>query len=134
MVDIKKQTALDLGIEIDFEYREPQKLLIPSVDMSIILGNAIDNAIEATHKLSDTSKKRIRLFVALKNDTVIITIKNPTISEIDPNNLTTEKEERENHGFGIISMKQIAAKYNGEVLFSYNNGVFVTSIIMRNGT
>ena len=94
-MDIKKQTALDLGIEIDFEYREPQKLLIPSVDMSIILGNAIDNAIEATHKLSDTSKKRIRLFVALKNDTVIITIKNPTISEIDPNNLTTEKEERE---------------------------------------
>ncbi len=134
VVDIKKQTALDLGIEIDFEYRELQKLLIPSVDMSIILGNAIDNAIEATHKLSDTSKKRIRLFVALKNDTVIITIKNPTISEIDPNNLTTEKEDRENHGFGIISMKQIAAKYNGEVLFSYNNGVFVTSIIMRNGT
>lgn len=132
VVDIKKQTALDLGIEIDFEYRELQKLLIPSVDMSIILGNAMDNAIEATRKLPDKTKKRIRLFVALKNDTVIITIKNSTISVIDPDNLTTEKEDRENHGFGIISMKQIAAKYNGEVLFSYNDGVFVTSIIMRN--
>lgn len=132
IVDIKCQIAEKHDITIDFEYHALQKLMISPIDIAIVLGNAIDNAIEATIKISDESKKRIKIFITLNNNSIITTIKNNTAEVIDVSNLASKKSNIDYHGFGIISMKQIVNKYNGDVVFSYEDYVFTTSIVLHN--
>lgn len=132
IVDIKSDLAKESGAVIDFEYHELQKLKIQAVDIAVILGNALDNAIEAVRYIPDNKSKIISLFISLKNDTVFITVKNATHEVIDTNNLSTKKTDSEYHGFGILSMKQIATKYSGEVLFKFEDHIFTTSIFLHN--
>lgn len=131
VVEIKRKEALEKGVAIDFEYRPSEKLAIPSVDLAVILGNALDNAIEASSAYGGAGKE-IRLLVALKNKTIVIQMKNPVTESVNVERLATNKKEPIYHGFGVISMRQLAAKYGGEVVFSCEKGIFTTSIVINN--
>lgn len=131
IIDLKRDIAIKDNIEIDFEYHDLHRLAIPAVDLAILLGNALDNAIEATRAV--VSKKRlINVFVALKHQNIVIVIKNPIEDAVDVNNLKSKKKDPEYHGFGIISMKQLANKYGGDIIFVSENNIFSTTIIMNN--
>ena len=130
VVETMRQKAISDNIEIDFQYRGLEKIKIPPTDLAIILGNSLDNAIEASRKLE--GKKTIKLFIHQQNETVIISIKNPTKDDIDINNLESTKSNATRHGYGIISMKTIASKYNGEVMFSYLDHMFSTAVVLSN--
>ena len=132
LVAIKNETAAKNNVFIDFEHRSLEQLVISAIDLAVILGNALDNAIEAAANVSDCTKRTINLLVAIKNKSVVIKIKNPVDREIDVNNLRTTKENPSMHGFGIISMKQLAEKYDGDVTFHCSNMEFTTSIILSN--
>jgi sensor histidine kinase YesM len=67
------------------------------------------------------------------NDNVYITVTNPVIGNIDIENMQTQKQNSASHGFGIISMRTIAEKYDGEIIFECENGVFRVTITLRNG-
>lgn len=132
VVEIKSEAAKKNGVRIDFESRELEHLAISSIDLAVMLGNALDNAIEATAVLGNTAKKTVRVLVALKNNTIVISIKNPIGHKIDVSRLTTQKDDPVRHGFGIISMRQLAAKYGGEVVFNCTENTFTTSIVLNN--
>ena len=132
LVAIKNEIAVAHGICIDFEYRDLGQLVIPAIDLAVILGNALDNAIEATANVSDHTRRTIHLLTAVKNKSIVITIKNPVDKKLDVENLRTTKEKSAMHGYGIISMKQIAEKYNGEVTFLCSDTEFTTSIFLSN--
>ena len=57
IIKMKTQVAEDRNITIQTNYRELEKLRISLIDVAIILGNALDNAIEATEKTNNTKKK-----------------------------------------------------------------------------
>ncbi len=132
LVAIKNEIAKKNGICIDFEYRCSEQLVLPAIDFSVILGNALDNAIEATANVSDYTRKTIRLVVTIKNKSIVITIKNPVEKKVDVANLRTTKEKSSMHGYGIISMKQLSERYNGDVTFLCSEEEFTTSIILSN--
>lgn len=132
LLEIKRQAANAKNIDISFENQNLDQITIPSTDLAIIIGNALDNAIEECERINSTEKKHINLMVSLKNDTVIIIINNPVSENIDVSSLATKKSDLDHHGFGVISMRQVAAKYNGEVVFSCEGGTFTASIIMNN--
>lgn len=132
LVAIKNEIAVAHGICIDFEYRDLGQLVIPAIDLAVILGNALDNAIEATANVSDHTRRTIHFLTAVKNKSIVITIKNPVDKKLDVENLRTTKEKSAMHGYGIISMKQIAEKYNGEVTFLCSDTEFTTSIFLSN--
>ena len=131
IIDIKKDMARKDNIDLDFEYHELHRLAISSVDIAIILGNALDNAIEATRSVVNQSRQ-ISVLVAIKHQNIVIVIKNPVNEIVKVNDLKTRKQDPEYHGFGILSMKQIAAKHRGEIVFTSENGIFTATIIMSN--
>ena len=90
-----------------------------------------DNAIEASSACGGACRE-IRLLVALKNKTIVIQMKNPVTESVNVERLATNKKEPIYHGFGVISMRQLAAKYGGEVVFSCEKGIFTTSIVINN--
>ena len=122
----KNQIQLDYMIDgtiLDF---------IEAVDLYVMFGNAIENAIESVLKIKDVSKRIISIMVSKKDKLVYFSIQNPyngTI-EIFDGIPKTNKKDKEQHGFGIKSIKYIAQKYGGNITISAENGHFYLSILI----
>lgn len=131
---IKQKTAkaAENGIEIEFIYHELQKIIISHIDLSIIVGNALDNAIEASQRLTSSQEKKVTVQIKVHNDNIIIIIKNNVVANVDINNLHTTKREKGKHGYGIASIRQLVEKYEGDVVFTCENLIFETRIMLRN--
>lgn len=83
------------------------------LDICILLGNLLNNAIEAV-KNYDT-KKCIRFEVFTRKGYLVIVLSNTIFGSILNKNpkLLTTKEDKKNHGLGMLSIKDIVNKYNG---------------------
>ena len=132
LISYKKTEAGTLGITIDYEYRNISEIRISGIDLAVLLGNAIDNAVEACAQLTDPNKKKVGVMIVVQGEMVIITVENYVEENIDVCNLKTTKKNSRVHGFGIINMNSVAKKYNGEVAFECENNVFKTIIMVEN--
>lgn len=131
LVEHKADIAAQKGIQLVHEYHEIPKINISPIDIAIILGNALDNAIEATEKVDTEADKVITLLIKIHNDQILIVIKNPTNGTVDVKNMRSSKESMF-HGFGVLSMKNLAQAHNGTVVFTTEENIFQTRIILRN--
>ena len=102
---------------------------IADVDLNILLGNLLDNAIEACEQIEN--KRELSLSMEYKKDYLIIKIKNTfnrNPSELLEN--ITSKGDKENHGFGLRSVSDIVDKYYGHINKKYeNNEVEIVCIL-----
>lgn len=117
---------------IDFTYLVDGVRLsfIHKVDLYTMLGNALDNAIEATKLLPD-GERVIIMNISAKEGITKVIIENSCAVEpkiIDGLPQTT-KLDKYNHGFGVKSIKMIAEKYRGMVDFRVEKGRFVLMIL-----
>lgn len=126
----KLNEATSRGITVNHSCHNIPELNISGIDISILIGNALDNAIEALDKLPDTDKKEISITIIYKNNRIWFTITNNVKENININNLSTDKPRSEYHGIGIITMKTIVEKYQGEIYFECENNLFKTLIIL----
>lgn len=104
---------------------------ISPVDIHILFGNALDNAIEAERGEPEGSRM-ISVSVKRREATAVIAIENYfsrslTMSDGIPQ---TSKQDKENHGYGIKSMKLIVERYGGHLSFSAANERFSTVILL----
>ncbi len=133
LIDIKSREASSKNIKLEYACHGLNNIKISSIDLSIIVGNALDNAIEACERIDCDIYKEISISVIVKNNNIVINIKNPTSENIDINNLITSKKHiKGHHGIGIISMRKIADKYSGEVVFKCEDKLFTTTIVISN--
>ena len=70
IVKVKTTVAKEHKITINFTYEELEKIRISPIDIAIILGNALDNAIEATQKI-DSSSKAIDILINMCTDMLV---------------------------------------------------------------
>ena len=131
VVDAKTEAAEKENIRIHFTYQNLKKLTISDVDIAILLGNALDNAIEAASQVPE-EKRNIDLLVALQNSNLVIYVKNPVNAPVDVQDLTSKKRDAARHGFGIMSMKQIVSKYRGEIVFRCEELTFEVHVVLPN--
>lgn len=101
------------------------------IDICSLFGNALDNAIESFDG-SVTEAKLIKLAVYKNNGLVIIRCENTFDGElkIRDGELQTTKKERQNHGYGVKSIKTVAEKYGGTVNFAVNDGIFALGVVI----
>ena len=107
---------------IDFKY-DIENINIDFVhgkDLSVILGNMLNNAIESSKK-SETKKVSLKLYT-FNEKFVIIKIENScSKSPIQKNGrLRTTKVNKECHGYGMLNIKFSLRKYNGNITWSYD--------------
>ena len=131
IVKTKSDSAAKQGVTIDFQYSELHHIKPSLVDIAIILGNALDNAIEATLKATAQSRV-IHTIVKVNRDFIVIIIKNPTEKHVNTNSLVSTKRDGGIHGFGIASIEELTRKHGGEVLFKSEGLTFETNIILKN--
>lgn len=128
----KLHTAKDSQATLQISTKFAEEIKIDELELGIILGNALDNAIEAVKKISDQDNRIIKLNIFSTEDRISVSVTNPVLENIDTNKLTTSKADKENHGYGIKSIKAIAQKHDGIVSFSCENQIFNISVNMVN--
>lgn len=128
VLNYKKTDAQAKHIRMNCDCRNVHDIGISGVDLSVLLGNALDNAIEASQNLPDERDRVIDVSICRKGRQMIISIKNNVTDDKNAASLQTEKGRM--HGYGIVNMKSIAAKYHGSVTFTCENNVFTTVILL----
>ncbi len=102
-------------------------------DVYSLFGNVLDNAIEASRRVGDPTRRVIKLCATRTADTVCIEVSNyyDDLRLTDDGQLTTTKADRRSHGFGMRSIRLIAEKNGGSATFSADDGIFDLVIQLR---
>jgi sensor histidine kinase YesM len=102
------------------------------LDLCIIIGNALDNAIEACEKDLSQSDKEIIFDSRVLQGYLVMRFQNPVFVKVDILNDTilTTKTDKTNHGFGLYNIKKIVRKYDGDfkVCLQENNFCLETTL------
>lgn len=103
---------------------------IPVIDMYRIIGNAIDNAIEANKKITDTDARFIEVKIFKKLGLEIIQIENPSTDRTPLHSApeSSSKKEKAAHGFGLKSIKELVEKNNGFIKVQQQDYLFILRI------
>ncbi len=128
ILNTKKSIAESKGTELETILQIPEKLFVDSVDICIIFGNALDNAIEACEKIKNGEKK-ISVSVVYEDNSLICKIENTALNENNPD-LKTTKKDKKNHGYGIENIKSALSKYKNVLNIEREENKFILSFII----
>ena len=130
----KVEEARKQGITIQPVIMLYGQIMIDFLDLVLLLGNALDNAIEATEAVVQIEEKKIWLTMKLQQNILHIQVENPVVEPVVIENQTivSGKKEQELHGFGISNMKTITKKYHGSFDMQCSDKLFVLNIVLEN--
>ena len=119
----------DIQVNCNIEY--PQHTNIRSVDLVTILGNLLDNALEAVEG-TEGNLRFINLTIRRINEMLIIKLENgcKTAPVITEGELKTTKQDTDLHGWGLKSVRTTAEHYDGTVEAEYGGGRFCTVVTL----
>lgn len=109
-----------LGLLPDVQIALPEQLSISDVDLCALLGNALDNAMEAAVKARD---KQISLRCRVEKGVLMLKVSNALTGE-EKDDLRSTKADRARHGFGLPGMREIAGRYGGSLEAGPRDGRF----------
>lgn len=131
IINYKLNKAGMCGIKTYLSVNVPEKLNIKPFDLSVILGNLLDNAIEAAEKCKE---KTIELSIELDRNVLYVSVSNSYDGTLNYHNgnLTTTKNDRENHGLGLSSVQKSLEKYNGAMDIRHTKNKFYADVLIYN--
>jgi hypothetical protein len=103
-----------------------------AMDLCAIVGNALDNAIESITALADPEKRIIKMAVYAQGDFLMMRFENYSEQKLSFNGdlPVTTKTERENHGYGLKSIRYSVEKYGGSVKISAEDNWFCLYLLI----
>lgn len=103
---------------------------VEDIDLCVLLGNMLDNAIEGAEK---STKKSVEASIAADGSRLFIKVMNTINKSVLQNNpeLKTDKEDKRFHGYGVDTIKSIAKKYNGHYDFYEENKYFCCNVVLQ---
>ncbi|MCT4688656.1 sensor histidine kinase [Vallitalea sp.] len=131
LLNRKYARAVENNINCVMNIGSIDNLTIDIVDICIILGNLIDNAIEATIKVNENNRY-IKLDINNVNNYLVIDCVNNTIGS-ENISLDTTKADKEIHGIGLMNINQIVEKYYGNMEIMCIKDYFNVNIMLYNG-
>ncbi|MDO5517567.1 MAG: ATP-binding protein [Clostridium sp.] len=115
------------NIDWDIEINVPRNINMGSSDIGIIIGNLLDNAIEACARIKDDNRK-IKVNIESNSMNMIISVVN-TKNEGEIKEKTW-KTDKENHGIGLKSVQRVVNKYNGAMRNEDKGNLYDVNIIL----
>ena len=132
LINYKHSLAAAGDIRMECRTEVPAELSVDGTDLCIILGNLLDNALEAVEELP-IEQRLVKLVVRLEKGTLHIMVENPYAGKIMENadgTIKSSKDPGDLHGYGLISVKKTVEKYNGDLVIRHEGGVFRASVIL----
>ena len=108
------------GIEFVLDVWVSSDLNVSPIDLYIIIGNTVDNAIEECSRSMDSKKRTISITIKQSNHLLYYEIKNNMVEG-------SKKLKGSIHGYGLKNVQKCIEKYNGTFLTEVRDGVFIAS-------
>lgn len=130
MLNSKLSLAEKNGLRIKCDAMLPNEISINQVDLCVLLGNLIDNAIEACDKLEEEKKRFLRIYMCVRKQQLYISVSNATNEVIRKLDKEYISNKRGNHGHGLKRIDLIVDKYQGYINRQNEPGVFATEVML----
>ncbi len=132
-VDALVTNALNIGqangIRVDTELHMLDRVIpIERYDLCIVLGNMLDNAIEASKKVNIAEDRHIRIHIRASETALYVRIRNLVDREIT--DLRSRKPSPEYHGFGLTNIRRICEKYGGHMTIETVSRTFDNMVVL----
>jgi sensor histidine kinase regulating citrate/malate metabolism len=133
VIDALVTNALNIGeangIRIDTQLQlHSQELNIDRYDLCVVLGNMLDNALEASKKVRVAEDRYI--LIRIRSDAHALTIQILNHTEQNVTRLQSQKPNREFHGIGLTNISRICDKYGGNMTIETGNKTFNNMVIL----
>lgn len=129
LLNYKIQKANEVLNKVETKISIPEQLSLRSFDLNVLLGNLLDNAIDASMQTED---KKLKVTIKIDKGILFLDICNscPRFQGGRSDFLETTKGDKENHGIGLKNVRRIVEKYHGEIEFLSKNDSMETDIMM----
>ncbi len=129
LLNYKIQRAKEILKVVEVKIAVPEQMKLHTFDLNVVLGNLLDNGIEASAK---TEEQLLRLTLRLQKGVLFIHITNSCagVEEGEYHSLETTKKDRRSHGIGLGNVHRIVEKYHGDMELICRNNRMETDIMM----
>lgn len=133
LISAKQQLMTAKNISFKHSIHISQKSNIEPMDMCVLLGNLIDNAIEANEKI-EVTERFISINMTQQENYLSIHVWNALSApvQIENNTILSTKKQKEIHGFGLQAIREIVEKYNGTCSIKQNEKEFHAYLMLQN--
>lgn len=107
----------------------PENLSVHTFSINVILGNLLENAIDAAQK---SKEKYLSIDMRTKRGLLFITIENSYDGSIqlNKNEIVTSRKNKESHGIGLKNVKMIVEEQGGQMQVMWVNNRFVVKVML----
>ncbi len=129
LVNYKHSVAFAEGTVIEYYMEAPAELPVEGMDLCVILGNLLDNALEAVRLLRE-EERRVKLTIRMSKGILLMQVENPYIGEIIVDRQGGIRSSKTgDHGIGLISVERTVVKCGGSMSIEHENGIFKASVL-----
>ena len=131
ILNSKISLAVSRKINVNTKATVPGDIKISEVDLCVIIGNLLDNAMEACLKQPNETERFIRVYIGILKEQLYISITNSVGGEINKSGkIYISTKGSASHGFGLMRTDKIVDKYSGYINRQNEDGVFATEIML----
>jgi len=131
ILNSKVSIARSQGIHVNVKAIVPPVLGISEIDLCVIIGNLLDNAIEACGHVANEEERFIRIYIDVLKKQLYISVANARAGEMKRSGFSFLSTKRASgRGFGLIRIDAIVDKYGGYVNRQVEEGVFATEVML----
>lgn len=130
ILDAKLAIAKKDEISIKCDAALPPSLHVNEIDLCVIIGNLLDNAIESCRKVDQKEDRFIRVYLGVLKKQLYISVANATSESVKIRTDTYFSSKRGDHGHGLKRVDQVVEKYEGYLNRQNEPGVFATEILL----
>lgn len=109
------------NISFDFDISVPKNLGISAVDLYVLLGNTLDNAVDACKSVPE-GERYIRIQMRIYHNILFYQIENPYTQEYP------QRSRGKGHGYGLQNVQKCVEKHNGHMSISQKGNKFILSM------
>lgn len=129
LLNTKMNIAAQNGIPVNAKLSVPDGAPVSDVDLCVIIGNLLDNAIEENKKLPEESRF-IRIYAGKKNTQFYLVFTNAAGKKQKKRENLFPSSKGPEHGFGLSRVKSIVKKYEGLFSADSEDGGFTAEILI----
>lgn len=128
ILSAKTAQAKKCGIDITVKANVPDSLSVSDLELSIIVGNLLDNAIEACGRTE--GERFIRLYIAMKRDMLYFSMLNSSDEKKKKVGTLFRTHKKGAHGFGLARAEAIIKEHGGWCKYNSEDGAFSTEFLI----
>ena len=122
---LAQQAGIDAEIELDI----PVELTVDSLELSMVVSNLLENAIQACEKLPEGANRYLR-FTCRNMGRLLLEMENPCAADVTLAENGYPASQEIGHGFGTKSVIAFAKQHDGELLYKLEQGIFRVRLLV----